>query len=151
MTERRGGARVSEMGWPRGELNVGQLVRECWPGETLHRPEHPPRHRHRRRRPGRTRPHGARAAWPPRQRRGADEVGEAAYWLDLRGENPTNGLRAERLQRFTGVIYRPETERWSHDVHTRLSDMYDALLRRNERGGAAGRNGRHGKSAGEPG
>lgn len=79
------------------------------------------------------------------------EVGEAAYWLDLRGENPTNGLRAERLQRFTGVIYRPETERWSHDVHTRLSDMYDALLRRNERGGAAGRNGRHGKSAGEPG
>lgn len=38
------------------------------------------------------------------------------------------GLRDERLQRFIGVIYRPETERWSHYVHTRLSDMYDALL-----------------------
>ncbi|MBI0444512.1 erythromycin esterase family protein [Deinococcus sp. DB0503] len=126
-----GDARASEMGWLRGELNVGQLARERWPGETFII--------------GQSTYHGTvtaaddwdeparvarvRPALPGSVEDLLHEVGEAAYWLDLREENPaTDGLRAERLQRFIGVIYRPETERWSHYVHTRLSDMYDALL-----------------------
>ena len=37
-------------------------------------------------------------------------------------------LRAERLERAIGVIYRPETERASHYFMTRLSDQFDAVL-----------------------
>jgi erythromycin esterase-like protein len=32
------------------------------------------------------------------------------------------------LERAIGVIYRPETERWSHYFHTRLSDQFDAVI-----------------------
>ncbi|GAA5511823.1 uncharacterized protein Rv2030c [Deinococcus carri] len=126
-----GDARASEMGWLRGELNVGQLVRERWPEETFII--------------GQSTHHGTVTAsddWdePARTKRVRPglpgsvedllhEVGGGDFWLDLRGQNAgTDGLRDERLQRFIGVIYRPETERWSHYVHTRLSDMYDALL-----------------------
>jgi erythromycin esterase-like protein len=37
-------------------------------------------------------------------------------------------LRAERLQRAIGVIYRPETERGSHYFYARLSDQFDAVI-----------------------
>jgi len=37
-------------------------------------------------------------------------------------------LRAERLERAIGVIYRPETERGSHYFHARLSDQFDAVI-----------------------
>ncbi len=33
-----------------------------------------------------------------------------------------------RLERFIGVIYRPETERWSHYARATLCDQYDAFL-----------------------
>ncbi|MGN6642546.1 MAG: erythromycin esterase family protein, partial [Verrucomicrobiota bacterium] len=32
------------------------------------------------------------------------------------------------LQRAIGVIYRPETERWSHYFHARLSQQFDAVI-----------------------
>ncbi|MFL5802360.1 MAG: erythromycin esterase family protein [Roseiflexaceae bacterium] len=37
-------------------------------------------------------------------------------------------LRAERLERAIGVIYAPETERWSHYFHARLADQFDAVI-----------------------
>jgi erythromycin esterase-like protein/predicted phosphoribosyltransferase len=37
-------------------------------------------------------------------------------------------LRAPRLERAIGVIYRPETERQSHYFHARLPDQFDAVL-----------------------
>jgi erythromycin esterase-like protein len=37
-------------------------------------------------------------------------------------------LRAPRLERAIGVIYRPETERISHYFEARLPDRFDALL-----------------------
>ena len=37
-------------------------------------------------------------------------------------------LREPRLERAIGVIYRPQTERWSHYFHTRLSDQFDVVL-----------------------
>ena len=37
-------------------------------------------------------------------------------------------LRAPRLERAIGVIYRPETERWSHYFHARLAGQFDAVI-----------------------
>lgn len=37
-------------------------------------------------------------------------------------------LHQPRLHRAIGVIYRPETERASHYLHTRLADQFDALI-----------------------
>jgi len=37
-------------------------------------------------------------------------------------------LRESRLERAIGVIYRPETERWSHYFHARLPDQFDAII-----------------------
>jgi erythromycin esterase-like protein len=37
-------------------------------------------------------------------------------------------LRAPRLERAIGVIYRPETERGSHYFHARLADQFDAVI-----------------------
>jgi erythromycin esterase-like protein len=134
----RGDARASEMGWKRGELNLGQLTRERWPEDTSI--------------VGLSTHHGTVTAaddWdtPARTRRVRPglpgsvedvlhEVG-GNFWLDLRGENAAAaGLREERLQRFIGVIYAPQTERWSHYVHTRPSEMYDVLLHFDETGAA---------------
>jgi erythromycin esterase-like protein len=40
----------------------------------------------------------------------------------------TEALRAERLERAIGVIYRPQTERMSHYFRARLSDQFDAVM-----------------------
>jgi erythromycin esterase-like protein len=37
-------------------------------------------------------------------------------------------LRAARLERAIGVIYRPETERQSHYFQARVSDQFDAVV-----------------------
>ena len=37
-------------------------------------------------------------------------------------------LRAPRLERAIGVIYRPDTERQSHYFRARLPDQFDAVL-----------------------
>jgi erythromycin esterase-like protein len=125
-----GDARATDMG-QRGELNVGQLVRERYGrdavlvGFTTHR--------------------GAVTAasdWggPAERKRvrpalsGSYEAIFQATRLDrflltLReGGAATEGLREPRLERAIGVIYRPETERASHYFHARLPDQFDALI-----------------------
>jgi erythromycin esterase-like protein len=37
-------------------------------------------------------------------------------------------LSARRLERAIGVIYRPDTERWSHYFDAHLSQQFDALV-----------------------
>ena len=37
-------------------------------------------------------------------------------------------LRESRLQRATGVVYRPETERFSHSLEVDLPDQFDAII-----------------------
>jgi erythromycin esterase-like protein len=37
-------------------------------------------------------------------------------------------LRERRLERAIGVIYKPETERWSHYFHARLADQFDGVI-----------------------
>jgi erythromycin esterase-like protein len=41
-------------------------------------------------------------------------------------------LRKPRLERAIGVIYRPETERYSHYFHARLADQFDAVIHLDE-------------------
>jgi erythromycin esterase-like protein len=53
------------------------------------------------------------------------------FLLDLRdGAHPAlrQRLSAPRLERFIGVIYRPETERWSHYSACSLSQQFDAYV-----------------------
>jgi erythromycin esterase-like protein len=51
------------------------------------------------------------------------------FWLDLREESDASqALAAPRLQRAIGVIYRPETERWSHYFESSLPRQFDAMI-----------------------
>jgi erythromycin esterase-like protein len=124
-----GDARATEMG-EGGELNVGQLVRERWGREAVL--------------VGFSTDHGTVAAadnWdePPQRKRvrpGLPGSYEALFhglelprFLLPMGDNgAAEALRESRLERAIGVIYRPETERWSHYFHARLPEQFDALI-----------------------
>ena len=57
------------------------------------------------------------------------ETGLLHFGLDLRTESRTvRGLTQTRLERASGVIYRPETERASHYFEVRLADQFDAVI-----------------------
>ncbi|SHK04226.1 Erythromycin esterase homolog [Roseomonas rosea] len=62
----------------------------------------------------------------------AHESGLGRFLLDLReGRLPPalrEALMEERLERFIGVIYRPETERWSHYSACTLPEQFDAYV-----------------------
>jgi erythromycin esterase-like protein len=125
-----GDARATEMG-QRGELNVGQLVRERYDRDAVLI--------------GFTTHHGtvtAASDWggPAERKRVRPALGgsyEATFHdtqlprfvLALRDMEPaTEGLRAPALERAIGVIYRPETERGSHYFWARLPYQFDAVL-----------------------
>ena len=125
-----GDARATQMS-QRGELNVGQLVRQqhgrgaVLVGFTTH--------------------HGtvtAASEWggPAERKRvrpaltnSYEEIfhdTELAQFLFTCREvnDATEGLREPKLERAIGVIYRPETERMSHYFWARLPDQFDAIL-----------------------
>ena len=125
-----GDARATEMA-SRGELNVGQLVRERWGHSALL--------------VGFSTYSGtvtAASDWDqPAERKIVRPALEGSYealfhdlrlgnfFLDLRGNNEAIlGLRQPRLERAIGVIYRPETERMSHYFHARLPHQFDAIF-----------------------
>jgi len=125
-----GDARATEMAG-RGELNVGQLVRERWGHGALL--------------VGFSTYAGtvtAASDWDqPAERKivrpaleGSyealfHELGLRNFFLGLRGNNEAIlGLRQPRLERAIGVIYRPETERMSHYFRARLPHQFDAIL-----------------------
>jgi erythromycin esterase-like protein len=117
-----------------GELNLGQLVRERYGKDAVLI--------------GQTTNSGSVTAasdWdePAQQRRvrpalpGSYEallheaVAEKGgnFWLPLRdGGAEIDPLRRTRLERAIGVIYRPETERFSHYFPALLADQFDAIL-----------------------
>ena len=125
-----GDARATSMS-DRGELNVGQLVRERFGtgafsiGFSTHsgtvtaaQEWGEPAHRCRVR-PGL---HGSYEEL-------FHTTGAVDFWLDLRARNEaTSLLQNERLQRAIGVIYHPETERWSHYFEARLPDQFDVMI-----------------------
>jgi erythromycin esterase-like protein len=125
-----GDARATEMG-QRGELNVGQLVRQRYGRDAVL--------------VGCTTYHGTvtgASEWggPAERKRVRPALADSyealfhatqpsRFLLTWReGDTALEGLRAPRLERAIGVIYRPETERRSHYFRTRLLDQFDAVL-----------------------
>jgi protein-L-isoaspartate(D-aspartate) O-methyltransferase len=59
------------------------------------------------------------------------DSGVERFLLDMRqgvNEAAVEGLMEPRLERFIGVIYRPETERWSHYAQAVLPNQFDAWV-----------------------
>jgi erythromycin esterase-like protein len=57
------------------------------------------------------------------------QTGLARFFLPLERGTYVHSLLAQpRLERAIGVIYRPETERWSHYFNARLSEQFDLIL-----------------------
>ena len=128
-----GDARYTEMGAARRELNIGQLCRERygrdvaligfgthsgtvmaasdWDGPAEVKTVRP------------SRPDSFEGLF--------HAVSEKRFLVDLRpGHNEAlrADLREPRLERYIGVIYRPESERLSHYGHASLSEQYDAFV-----------------------
>jgi len=128
-----GDARYTDMGSERGELNLGQLCRQAfgrdaaligfgthsgtvaaasdWDAPMEVKTVRP------------SRPDSYEAL--------CHQVGLERFLFDLRpGQNAglRQALSARRLERYIGVIYRPETERWSHYAHASLADQYDGFV-----------------------
>jgi erythromycin esterase-like protein len=128
-----GDASHTEMGMDRGELNIGQLCRERFGTEAAligfgtHTGtvacatdwDEPMQVKH------------VNTSRPDSYERLAHDSGVDRFLLDLR-EGVHDPLREqlmkERLERFIGVIYRPETERWSHYSRCILPKQLDAYV-----------------------
>ena len=125
-----GDARATEMS-ARGELNVGQLVRERYGREVVS--------------VGFTTHHGtvtAASEWegPAERKRVRPALADsyeatfhqtrlARFLLQCRdGDQVPDGLRDPALERAIGVIYRPDTERASHYFWASLGRQFDVVL-----------------------
>jgi erythromycin esterase-like protein/predicted phosphoribosyltransferase len=125
-----GYAGATDMG-RRGELNVGQLIRDKYGHDVVL--------------VGGTTHHGtvtAASDWGApaeckRVRPALPGSYEALFHSMQRGrfmlirndnDSMSERLRAPRLERAIGVVYRPETERQSHYFLARLPDQFDAVL-----------------------
>lgn len=131
-----GDARATSMSQD-GELNIGQLVRErfgreafaigfttCSGTVTAARDWGQPAERR-----------NVRPALRDSYERLFHTTGIPRFWLDLRERTETNTLLAKkRLERAIGVIYRPESERWSHYFEARLPEQFDAVIHLDETG-----------------
>lgn len=68
---------------------------------------------------------------PDSYERIAHDAGVPRFLLDLREGRNDDARRAlldARLERFIGVIYRPETERLSHYAAAQLARQFDAYV-----------------------
>jgi len=132
-----GDARATEMGSARGEHNIGQLVRERWgeraaaigfgthTGTVSAADDWDSPRRTKRVNPSR----------PGSYERQCHDSGVPRFLLDLRDNQPggrrealRRRLAEPRLERFIGVIYRPDTERWSHYSEATLPEQFDAWV-----------------------
>jgi erythromycin esterase-like protein len=120
-----GDAGETQMGWS-GEVNIGQLARERFPGETLI--------------VGFSTYTGTVTAaddWGDIARRKTVRRGLPGSWEDYFHERGDDALYLElpagtKLERAIGVIYRPETERLSHYFEARIARQFDALIHLDE-------------------
>jgi len=129
-----GNAAFTDMGMHREELNIGQLAQEKWGaraqliGFGTHRGtvaaaddwDEPMKIKQ------------VRPSLPESHERASKDSGVPRFLLDLRdgevGPNLLEALAEPRLERFIGVIYRPETERWSHYSHAILPRQFDVWV-----------------------
>jgi erythromycin esterase-like protein len=124
-----GDARATEMS-RRGEINLGQLARErygrgafsigfsTYEGSVTAASDWDAPMERKRVRPG----------LPRSYERLFHDSGADRFWIGLGEPEVALTLREPRLQRAIGVIYRPETERWSHYFQARLPDQFDVLI-----------------------
>ena len=126
-----GDARATDMGAVRGEHNIGQLARERWGEEValIGFGTH-------------TGTVSAATDWdgerevkrvvPSRRdsyERLCHDSGIERFLLDLRADQALiKRLTEPLLERFIGVIYRPETERWSHYSEAVLPRQFDGYV-----------------------
>jgi erythromycin esterase-like protein len=124
-----GDARATGMGRERGELNIGQLARERFGEEArligfgTHTGtvaaaddwDAPMKVKQ------------VRPSLPDSHERLCHEAGIERFLLDLRDDAPDPACE-ERLERYIGVIYRPEIERWSHYVESVLCEQFDGYV-----------------------
>jgi erythromycin esterase-like protein len=129
-----GNAAYTDMGQHRDELNIGQLAKEQWHararliGFGTHTGtvaaaddwDEPMKIKQ------------VRPSLPDSHERISHDSGVPRFLLDLR-EGATDrdlkeALMEPRLERFIGVIYRPDTERWSHYSHAILPRQFDAWV-----------------------
>jgi erythromycin esterase-like protein len=125
-----GDARTTEVA-ARGEVNVGQLVRERYPEDcrligfttysgTVTAADDWGGHALRKR---------VRPGLPDSVEDLMHRSGEASLMLVFdRSPRSSKLLASPRLERAIGVVYRPRTERRSHYFHARVSDQFDALV-----------------------
>ena len=69
-----------------------------------------------------------RPSLPESWERLCHDSGVSRFLLDLCDGDSIEGLDDSRLERFIGVIYRPETERWSHYSEAELASQFDAWI-----------------------
>ena len=129
-----GNAAFTDMGQVRGELNIGQLVKERFDGQArlIGFGTH-------------TGSVSAADDWdepmkvkavnpslPGSYERISHDSRLQRFLLDLRpeeiGRSINEALMEPRLERFIGVIYRPDTERWSHYSECILPRQYDGWV-----------------------
>lgn len=130
-----GDARATSMGWSRQEINIGQLCKEAfgpggalnigcmtytgtvaaahhWDGDMQHMKVRP----------------GMKDSYEELMH----ATGVKNFVLDLRkgkcDDELRTALRKRRLERFIGVIYRPDTERLSHYSLACLPDQFDGVV-----------------------
>lgn len=125
-----GDARATEMGRVRGEHNIGQLAREKWGeevalvgfgthgGTVTAASDWDGEHETKRINPSRR----------DSYERLFHDSGASPLLADFAAA-PELAMRVAkpRLERLIGVIYRPETERWSHYTEACLSEQFDAF------------------------
>ncbi|WP_368565167.1 protein-L-isoaspartate(D-aspartate) O-methyltransferase [Pseudoxanthomonas sp. UTMC 1351] len=129
-----GDARHTEMGQLREELNLGQLCRQHLPGPValIGFGTH-------------TGTVAAASNWDSPMKvmevrpslegsyeRACHQAGIGRFLLDMREDEDRTELRealmGPRLERFIGVIYRPDTERFSHYAEAVLPQQFDAFV-----------------------
>jgi erythromycin esterase-like protein len=129
-----GNAAFTDMGQNRDEINIGQLTKEKFghsarligfgthtgtvaAADDWDEPMQVKR---------------VRPSLPESYERMAHDSEVPSFLLDLRegerDERLARELMEPRLERFIGVIYRPETERWSHYSHAILPRQFDAYV-----------------------
>jgi erythromycin esterase-like protein len=124
-----GDARATAMGG-RGEVSLGQLMRQRHPGEVAligmtthtgmvrcaHDWDEPAVSEHV--------PPSLPGSWEEL----FHDAGGARFYVTAAALRRTVGERADRLHRTIGVMYRPEDEPRSHHYHTRLAEQFDVVL-----------------------
>ena len=128
-----GDARYTEMGAARGELNIGQLCRERFnrsvaligfgthSGTVMAASDWDAPAEVKTVRPSR----------PDSYEALCHDTGVNRFLVDLRpgrNESLRNDLREPRLERYIGVVYRPDTELMSHYSRASLPEQYDGFV-----------------------